>query len=191
MNKNICKKNVVTKQGIVMLLFAAIFFGTYCFPCFSAVTKPISRTNARVSELLIKAMQARDNNNLDRAELYWKQAKALRPSIARPSWLKPAPVKEFDADIERTRLLISVASMPYELAKPILEEMVKNNPTDLTLRHIYLEKARMANDGSQITRHSSFIHKDEGLSWPFYKIFLALIFIVLVIWQIYKLIKNS
>lgn len=148
-------------------------------------------TNSRVSALLILSMKARDAGNMDRAFLFWKQAKSLRHGIAMPKWLsEPLAIAERRSKLSEKEAVDIIASLPYKLAKPIMEDMLDKNPNSNHIRKLFVKKAKLANDVQQVKRNKSLTTpktsaKSESSVW---KILFLIAMILLAIWQLYLIV---
>lgn len=158
----------------------------------SANALPGHGANTRVSNLLIMAMKSRDSGNMKQAYLFWQQAKALRPSIAKPKWLTSPPVRQINSNLTEKEQYAVIASLPYKLAKPILEGMIQAKPGNKKLRSLYAAKANEAHDTQQIKRNSSFIatKKIKKSKAKTFKIILILALLILIFWQVFKIYKE-
>lgn len=149
-------------------------------------------TNSRVSVLLILAMKARDAGKMDRAMLFWKQAKSLRHGIAMPKWLS-VPVTTTPAiRLSDERAIKIIASLPYKLAKPIMKDLLEKNPNRNIVRKLFVKKAKLANDIQQVNRNQSVVIPDKIPSVKqkvsIWKIIFLIIVVLLAIWQGYKVV---
>ena len=156
-------------------------------------SRPRSRSGVdiRVTELLIKAMRARDAGDMNSAELFWIQAQASRPSLRRPAWLDltPMPVVEQPA-LSQDELVARIRLMPYSSAKVILGERLARNPGNTAFRQVFMELAEKNADYTEASRHRSILEGDPVSVGDILIYGLAFIIGILLLWQIVKLVQD-
>lgn len=150
-------------------------------------------TDSRVSALLILSMKARDAGKMDRALLFWQQAKSIRQGISMPKWLSEPLLKEQEIELSDKQAISIIASLPYKLAKPIMEGILAKNPSRNGVRKLFVDKARLASDVQQVKRNESItspkvMKRPKGSIW---KVIFLIAIIMLAIWQIYLIVFDS
>ncbi|HOY65675.1 MAG TPA: hypothetical protein PLP29_02240 [Candidatus Ozemobacteraceae bacterium] len=141
---------------------------------------------ARVRNLLQRAQAAHLAGNLPEAKRLWNQAHSIDSTLAMPAWLtQPPPTLRNPSDILSSRFLLRrTASMPYELAKPLLEDWLRRFPTDEDVRLQYLSRAEAAGDLAQAHRHRAILHlADDNDPIPFWKYLLIVMLGLFLGWQ--------
>lgn len=152
-------------------------------PVYSAVN-----IETRVSELLSAAMHEVSNNNHPQAELLYLQVKSLHPSIRRPRWLKNVDRKNHQDELHT--YLTAIASMPWQQAKPLLDERLAREPSNIILRKKYLDLAEKHKDKRTTQRHKSALNMTNGPFAWIWRITLLLILSLLIIWNLYALYRD-
>ena len=155
------------------------------------IVRPRSGIDIKVTELLVMAMQARDAGDLNSAELLWIQAMANKPSLKRPAWLDQQP--EMRADFippAQPEMLARIASMPYQHAKPLLEERLARDPGNDALRQAYLDIAEKNSDHTEVNRHRSVLQTRSTGMLAAISYLLAAFLLVVLIWQLVKLYRD-
>ena len=145
----------------------------------------------KITELMIMAQQARNSGNMVNAELFWVQARELRPSIPRPSWLNRQP----DTGSEQPVLsmedrLRRIASLPYCDAKLLLDELLVRNPGNKAVRRLYLKMAEQNSDHAEFVRHNSILNPGKQAGWGVHWYFVAAFLCGLFIWQTIALYRD-
>lgn len=88
------------KKLLIIAVLTAISLPTLCLKAatvdLGSQPRPRSGIDVRVTELMIRAMHARDAGDMNSAELFWIQARAYRPALPRPAWLNQLPEKRED-----------------------------------------------------------------------------------------------
>lgn len=180
----------MVRRLVPVLLFAMVAFSGS--PSAASIKYGIAQnrsgTDIQVTELMVYAMRARDAGDLNRAELFWIQARAYRPSMPRPAWLDNLPPQHLDYDLpSEQEYLARVASLPYKDAKILLEKKLEQEPGNTEVRKLYLELAEVNSDSAEITRHRSVLSSDSNYLVKVVK-YLLLTFLILVFaWQAYRL----
>jgi uncharacterized protein HemY len=173
-------------KGVRPLFFLALIFISALAPAQQPFIK--NGVDRRASSFLRKAMEARDAGNLHQAEVFWLQAKSIRPSIGRPEWLNNIPAKKANS-VSAKDQKSEMEAMVYADAKSILEQKLESNPNDIEARRLYLDLAQKNKDFTQVNRHSLYIDKVEA-GTQFWKGILVVILILIGGWQILAFIKD-
>lgn len=178
--------------AVLVAAFLPALFLTAATVDLGSQPRPRSGIDIRVTELMIQAMHARDAGDMNSAELFWIQAKAFRPSLPRPAWLNQLPEKREDyMPPSEPDLLTKVASMPYHLAKPLLEARLSQDPGNVELRKVYLKMAQENSDSAEVTRHSSALQHPQNNSLTRVMQYLLLVILaVFLIWQLFRLYRD-
>lgn len=151
-----------------------------------------SKVDQRVSELLIKAMKARDAGNLQQAEVFWHQARTFKPDLRKPTWLKQkneiaSPMRGLE------NIHISLDNLSYAEAKEILLERIAMSPGNKELRKRLLVMALESGDPKEAARQRAFlgITETKGKEINWYTVLFLGIIVFLIVWQLFCLIKKQ
>jgi hypothetical protein len=157
----------------ILLLSEAAGFGSVSFG-----------VEQRTTQLLIKAMKARDAGRLEQAEVYWHQARTFKPGLKRPAWLDRMPEPEPPMR-NLQEMLITLDNLSYKEAREILLARIEISPGNTELRKKLLELAIEAGDVNELRRQKDFLGiKDKESSFMWLRWLLLISVVGLVIWQL-------
>ncbi len=190
-------KNAVLIKSL--LFFILLFSFSFYIVQASTPQKDKSKKQQIIASLMQKAKKAMLSGNKKQADIYWQQINSLDPQRAKPIWLSKNISNQNKPEsqltiLEEKQFIKLMNELPYEKAKIELDKRLFFSPNNNKLRLLYIELAKKNNDKEELEKHSNLLGIKQPKPFDYkllFKYVLIIVIILLIIYEIFKILKNK